>query len=201
MARSKLISTHPSPEELERLVASLPEPSAEAVAQFRQSLERGNQDSAPPLASEWPPILQEAEAMTDVRYAGPPTSDRPLVGTALVFAKRAFRLVGQPFINEALRKQVEFNQTLLAGVGQVYEMLQQYIRSQALWRTELDARLERLERAVHARTEPTPATRSAPEIERPARSADARPDPVIAESPPAADRPARKGPARPRKKR
>jgi hypothetical protein len=194
VARSKLISTDPSPEELERLISALPRPPEEAVAQFRQSLERSAQDSAPPLASEWPPILQEAEAKTDVRYAGPPTSDRPLVGSALVFAKRVFRLVGQPFINEALRKQVEFNQTLLAGVGQVYEMLQQYIRSQALWRTELEARLERLERAVNAQAAPPP------EPERPSKLADARPDPIIAEPPPAPE-PRRKSPTRPRKRR
>jgi hypothetical protein len=193
VAPSKLISIDPSPEELERVVAALPELPEAQVAELRESLERGAEDSAPPLAAEWPPILQEAEAMTDVRYAGPPTSDRPLVGTALVFAKRAFRLVGQPFINEALRKQVEFNQTLLAGVGQVYEMLQQYIRSQALWRTELDARLERLERAVGERVRP------ALELERPSRTAEVRPEAVSEE--PAPEPPVRKAPVRPRKKR
>ena len=104
-----------------------------------------------------------------MRYAEPPTSDRPLVGPALVFAKRAFRLVGQPFINEALRKQVAFNQAILAGVGQLYESLQQHARNQALWRAELESRLERLERARDAAPEAAAAPeRARPREERPA---------------------------------
>jgi len=142
----RFLCDDPTPAELERLMESLPPPPAQALEALRRDFAMSESPAATPAASEWPPLLQEVQGKADVRYAEPPTSDRPLVGPALVFAKRVFRLVGQPFINEALRKQVEFNQAIIAGVGQIYESLQQHLRNQALWRAEVDARLQRLER-------------------------------------------------------
>lgn len=135
----------PTPEELERLAAELPEPPAEVVEALRRDLD-ASRDAA--QAPSWPPFLQAARDKVDVRYAGPPTSERPLVGQALVLAKRIFRLFGQPFINEALRKQVEFNQEILAAAVQLHEQLQQQARSHALWRAEMERRLGELERRL-----------------------------------------------------
>ena len=132
----------PSPEELDRLVAELPEPPAQAVEELKRALDASRDATQAP---SWPPFLQAARDKVDVRYAGPPTSERPLVGAALVFAKRIFRLFGQPFINEALRKQVEFNQEILAAAVQLHEQLQQQARSHALWRAEIERRIEQLE--------------------------------------------------------
>jgi len=142
----RFLCDNPTPEELERLLEALPTPPAQKLETLRQDFALAQTPMAAPASLEWPPLLQEVQAKADVRYADPPTSERPVVGPALILAKRAFRLVGQPFINEALRKQVEFNQAIIAGVGQLYETLQQHVRNQGLWRAEVEARLQHLER-------------------------------------------------------
>jgi hypothetical protein len=60
-------------------------------------------------------------------------------------AKRAFRLAFQPFINEVLRKQVEFNEAILDSLALIYEQQRENARTQAAWRKELSERLAKLE--------------------------------------------------------
>jgi hypothetical protein len=153
MRGKKVISDDPPPEQLEEMLAQLTEPPQGVVDELRDELARG-QEAHPP--AEWPPFLQELRDKMDVRYAGPPTSDRPLVGPALILAKRIFRWVGQPFINEALRKQVEFNQAMVTAALQLHENLQQQGRNQALWREEIEARLADVEQKARGRTSEKP---------------------------------------------
>jgi len=61
--------------------------------------------------------------------------------------KRALGLALQPLINEVLRKQVEFNEAILAAVVQIDQKLQQHLRNQSLWNEEIEKRLERLEKS------------------------------------------------------
>lgn len=99
-----------------------------------------------PAEAEWPPLLQTPRTKKDSRYAEPPTSHREgVVGPVLVVAKRAFRLAFQPFINEVLRKQVEFNEAILDSLALVYEQQREESRAQAAWRQEVKARLAALE--------------------------------------------------------
>jgi hypothetical protein len=120
----------------------LPSPSAEARESLRATLERTERA---PMEAQWPPILETPRQKKDTRYAEPATSHRPVVGAALVLAKRAFRLAFQPFINEVLRKQVEFNEAILDSLALVYEQQRENARTQAAWRKEISERLGKLE--------------------------------------------------------
>ncbi len=120
----------------------LPSPSAEDREALRATLERTERA---PTEAEWPPILETPRQKKDSRYADPPSSHRPVVGPALVLAKRAFRLAFQPFINEVMRKQVEFNEAILDSLALIYEQQRESARTQAAWRKELSERLARLE--------------------------------------------------------
>jgi hypothetical protein len=120
----------------------LPSPTAEDQDALRATLERTERA---PTEAEWPPILETPRQKKDSRYADPPTSHRPVVGPALVLAKRAFRLAFQPFINEVLRKQVEFNEAILDSLALIYEQQRENARTQAAWRKELSERLAKLE--------------------------------------------------------
>jgi hypothetical protein len=120
----------------------LPSPSAEARESLRATLERTERA---PTEAQWPPILETPRQKKDTRYAEPATSHRPVVGPALVLAKRAFRLTFQPFINEMLRKQVEFNEAILDSLALIYEQQRENARTQAAWRKELSERLAKLE--------------------------------------------------------
>ena len=120
----------------------LPSPSPKDQEALRATLERTERA---PTEAEWPPILETPRQKKDSRYADPPTSHRPVVGPALVLAKRAFRLAFQPFINEVMRKQVEFNEAILDSLALIYEQQRENARTQAAWRTELSERLAKLE--------------------------------------------------------
>ena len=120
----------------------LPPPSPEAREDLRATLERTERA---PSEAQWPPILETPRQKKDSRYAEPATSHRPVVGPALVLAKRTFRRVFQPFINEVLRKQVEFNEAILDSLALIYEQQRENARTQAAWRKELTERLARLE--------------------------------------------------------
>ncbi|MDY7229544.1 hypothetical protein [Hyalangium rubrum] len=122
----------------------LPSPSSEARDALRASLERTERA---PTEAEWPPILEAPRQKKDTRYADPPSSHRPVVGPALVLAKRAFRKAFQPFINEMMRKQVEFNEAILDSLALIYEQQRENARTQAAWRKELGERLSKLENA------------------------------------------------------
>jgi hypothetical protein len=122
----------------------LPMPSSEDREALRTSLERTERA---PTEAQWPPILEGPRQKKDSRYADPPTSHRPVVGPVLVLAKRAFRGVFQPFINEVMRKQVEFNESILDSLALIYEQQRENARTQAAWRKELNERLARIEQA------------------------------------------------------
>lgn len=136
-----LLSTSPSSEQLAEAMARLPPVAPEALAELRQRLTASERSVSP---SGWPALLRDPHARRDTRYAPPPTSHRPLVGPALVLAKRAFRLAFQPFINEILRRQVEFNEAILDSLARLYEQQQEQARLQAQWRRRVEERLEAL---------------------------------------------------------
>jgi len=117
----------------------VPEATLEEVRRLLDASERA------PTSPEWPPILQAPRNKKDTRYADPPASHRPVVGPVLVAAKRAFRLAFQPFINEVMRRQVEFNEAILESLAIIYEHQQEGSRTQALWRQEMERRMARLE--------------------------------------------------------
>lgn len=143
MRPEDLVSSHPSAEEVAKSVSALPRPAPEALDEVRAVLERSR---SPGNGPAWPPFLEEARARLDVRTAPPATSHRGgVIGPALVSAKRSFRLVAQPFINEVLRRQVEFNEAILNGLAQLHEQLQAQARAQALWRADMEERMARLE--------------------------------------------------------
>jgi hypothetical protein len=122
----------------------LPSASPEDTERLRATLERTGRA---PMEAQWPPILETPRQKKDTRYADPPTSHRAMVGPVLVLAKRAFRLAFQPFINEVMRKQVEFNEAILDSLALIYEQQRESTRTQAAWRKELNERLARIEQA------------------------------------------------------
>jgi hypothetical protein len=121
---------------------ALPSPPEEHVAELRRKL---SEERRPESPTAWPPLLQNPRDKMDTRYASVPTSHRPLLGPPLVLAKRAFRLAFQPFINEVLRRQVEFNEAILESLALVYEQMRENARTQAAWRKDVEERLQRME--------------------------------------------------------
>ncbi|WP_246137605.1 MULTISPECIES: hypothetical protein [Myxococcus] len=149
MRAEDLLTRIPSPEAVAKETQKLPEPSAEARASLRQTLEASARPATP---TPWPALLQEARGKMDSRYAGPVTSHRGgLSGPALVLAKKAFRLVFQPFINEALRKQVEFNESILDALATIHDVQREHARTQATWRQDVERRLARIEDVARSR--------------------------------------------------
>jgi hypothetical protein len=137
-----LLTREPSAEALVAEAARLPPVPDDTLEELRRLLAASERAPTP---REWPPLLQGPRNKKDTRYADPPSSHRPVVGPVLVLAKRAFRLAFQPFINEVLRKQVEFNEAILESLATLYEHQRESARAQALWRQELERRLARLE--------------------------------------------------------
>ena len=148
MRPEDLLTSAPTPERLAAEAERLPEPSPEALEAVQRLLTASRRA---PAETEWPPLLQAPREKKDSRYAEPPTSHRAGVGPVLVAAKRAFRLAFQPFINEVLRKQVEFNEAILDSLALVYEQQREESRAQAAWRKEIAARLAALEQGPGAR--------------------------------------------------
>jgi hypothetical protein len=143
MHAEDLLTTSPTAEAVAAEVERLPPPPPEKLESLRRTLENTGQAN---LEREWPPLLQTPRGKRDSRYAEPATSHRPVLGPLLVFAKRTFRLGFQPFINEVLRKQVEFNEAILDALATVYEHQQLQARTQAQWRKEMAERISQLER-------------------------------------------------------
>ncbi|NVJ04028.1 hypothetical protein HUW63_02055 [Myxococcus sp. AM001] len=159
MRTEDLITRSPTAEAVAREAQQLPTPSDETQEALRQTLEAA---ARPPTPAPWPALLQEARGKMDSRYAEPATSHRGgLTGTALVLAKRAFRLTFQPFINEVLRKQVEFNESILDALATLHDVQREQARAQAAWRKELERRLAQLE-AAGTRAEGVAAEQQAP---------------------------------------
>ncbi|AKJ02722.1 hypothetical protein ATI61_117112 [Archangium gephyra] len=159
MRPEDLLTTAPTAERLAKEAERLPEPAPEQVESLRRLLDASQRA---PAETEWPPILQAPRSKKDSRYVEPPTSHRPVVGPVLVTAKRAFRLAFQPFINEVLRKQVEFNEAILDSLALIYEHQREESRTQTAWRREVMARLSALERPTPKQTSPeqTPPERT-----------------------------------------
>ncbi|QDE91373.1 hypothetical protein BHS06_21645 [Myxococcus xanthus] len=159
MRPEDLITRAPTAEAVARETQQLPTPSDEAQEALRQTLDAA---ARPPTPAPWPALLQEARGKMDSRYAEPATSHRGgLTGTALVLAKRAFRRTFQPFINEVLRKQVEFNESILDALATLHDVQREQARAQAAWRKELERRLAKLE-ATGTRTDPITTEQQAP---------------------------------------
>lgn len=145
MRPEDLLASPALAERLAERASRLPPPSPEQEAALRHLLEASHRA---PAEVEWPPVLQMPRDKKDSRYAEPPTSHRTgVVGPVLVTAKRAFRLAFQPFINEMLRKQVEFNEAILDSLAQIYEHQREESRTQSAWRREVATRLATLERS------------------------------------------------------
>ena len=142
MRAEDLLTREPTAEAVAAETTRLPPVSDATLAEVRRLLELSERA---PTSPEWPPLLQAPRNKKDTRYADPPSSHRPVVGPVLVLAKRAFRLAFQPFINEALRRQVEFNEAILESLATLYEHQKESARTQALWRQEWERRLARLE--------------------------------------------------------
>lgn len=142
MRAEDLLTREPSAETLADEAARLPSVPEATLEEVRRLLEVSKRA---PSSPEWPPVLQAPRNKKDTRYAEPPSSHRPVVGPVLVLAKRAFRLTFQPFINEIMRRQVEFNEAILESLATLYEHQRESARTQALWRQELERRLARLE--------------------------------------------------------
>jgi hypothetical protein len=158
-----LLTRAPTAEAVAKEARKLPRPSEEAREALRRSLEAAARPTTP---TPWPALLQEARGKMDSRYAEPATSHRGgLAGLALVLSKRAFRRVFQPFINEALRKQVEFNESILDALATIHDVQREHARTQATWRQEMERRLALMEAAAERGREPT-GTSSEPERTR-----------------------------------
>lgn len=171
MRPEDLLTRAPTAEAVVRETRKLPRPSEEAREALRRSLEAASRPAAP---APWPALLQEARGKMDSRYAEPATSHRGgLAGLALVVSKRAFRRVFQPFINEVLRKQVEFNESILDALATLHDVQREHARSQATWRQELEHRLARIEAAAERA-----ASRGREDGPVPAESSMAKPDPT-----------------------
>jgi hypothetical protein len=155
MRPEDLLTKKPSAERLATEAAKLPKSDPRQEESLRRLLDASQRA---PAETEWPPLLQAPRSKKDSRYVDPPTSHRPVVGPVLVAAKRAFRVAFQPFINEVLRKQVEFNEAILDSLALVYEHQREESRTQAAWRREVMARLAALEKEKEKKKE-TPPTR------------------------------------------
>ena len=161
MRAEDLLTHAPSPEAVAKETQKLPEPTAEAREALRQALEASARPATP---TPWPALLQEARGKMDSRYAGPVTSHRGgLSGLALVLAKQAFRLAFQPFINETLRKQVEFNESILDALATIHDVQREHARTQATWRQDVERRLARMEDAARGLAPHEGASNEAPE--------------------------------------
>ncbi len=90
-------------------------------------------------------IIARLNALRDVRVGLPITSHRQLLGQVIVISKKVFRKMGQPFLNEALRKQALFNETLVPWVEHVQRRLSLMDDSVSALRHGTDARLRQLE--------------------------------------------------------
>ncbi|MHA7631848.1 hypothetical protein [Corallococcus sp. M7] len=172
MRAEDLITDDPTVKAVLESLERLPTPEPEKVEALRRRLAA---TQAPATSAAWPPFLEGARLKRDARYADPPSSHRPLVGPALVMAKRAFRLAFQPFINEALRRQVEFNEAILDALMLIHEHQRVQARTQSLWRQEVERQLEQLtSRLPPAAPEPTSEPSPEPVGEPPRRAPSRR---------------------------
>lgn len=105
-----------------------------------------HREKVPPTAA---PFLKQLEDLQDVRIGLPVTSHRSgLIGPSLVTAKKLFRVAFQPFINELMRKQAQFNESLIALTYAMYRDLRSTESAMQAMGAGLQARIRKLEEAV-----------------------------------------------------
>ena len=91
-------------------------------------------------------FLKQLQDLYDPRVGLPIASHRkPPIGTILVVAKKGFRLLFQAFINETLRKQLLFNETLLKLLHVIYHDINSVEGATLAMRAGLQERLRKLE--------------------------------------------------------
>jgi|SRR5215472_666775 len=96
-------------------------------------------------------FLKQLQDFYDPRVGLPITSHRkPPVGRILVVAKKSFRLLFQVFINETLRKQFLFNETLLKLLHVIYHDISSVEGATLAMRAGLQERLRKLEERLSA---------------------------------------------------
>lgn len=144
MRANELLASEPLARAVMEEAERLPSPPTSEVEALRERLKLSER---PATDAAWPQVLQAPREKKDTRYAEPATSHRPVVGPVLVLAKRSFRKLFQPFINEVMRRQVEFNEAILDALAHIYEQQQERARAEARWREAVDARLKKLEQS------------------------------------------------------
>lgn len=98
-------------------------------------------------------FLTRLKALADARLGLPIKSHRPPpIGTIIIGFKKAFRILAQPLINEALAKQATLNEELVEWSRAVIADIEANERSMLAMRTGLEIRMSRLD-AVIARLE------------------------------------------------
>jgi len=91
-------------------------------------------------------FLKQLQDLHDPRVGLPITSHRkPPIGTILVVAKKGFRLLFQAFINETVRKQLLFNETLLKLLHVIYHDINSVEGATLAMRAGLQERLRKVE--------------------------------------------------------
>lgn len=94
-------------------------------------------------------FLRRLQGFVDTRLGAPVKTHRPPpLGPAIVAAKKTFRRAFQPFINEVLGRQTQFNEELIAWGRAITRDVEALERSMTALRTILDLRLSRLEATV-----------------------------------------------------
>lgn len=131
-----------SAEELLRRAREAPAaPGAPSAEEVNERLA----DGVGPMAIEG--YVKRLFELRDARTGLPITSHRPGVGRAVVAAKQAFRSAFQPFLNEALRKQAEFNETLAQWAQAVTRAVVRQEAEAEAFREQVEGRLRALEQA------------------------------------------------------
>lgn len=91
-------------------------------------------------------LLRALSEFADARRGMPTTSHRGgLVGPAVVNAKKVFRRVFQPFVNEALMRQTHFNEHLLDWAHAVHREFRTLESAALAVQSRLDGRVRALE--------------------------------------------------------
>lgn len=94
-------------------------------------------------------FLRRLQGFVDTRLGAAVKTHRPPpLGPAIVAAKMTFRRAFQPFINEVLGRQTQFNEELIVWGRALTRDVEALERSMTALRTSLDLRLSRLEGAV-----------------------------------------------------
>lgn len=148
MRPEDLIALEPTPRELSAAMAELPKPDPGMLEAVKIQLESTRCLQGP---AELPAFLEAPRRRADTRVAATPvTSHRPVVGGLVIAAKETFRTAFQPFINEMLRRQVEFNESIVEALITIHDQLQLAAQTNDLRRAALETRIAALEAQLRA---------------------------------------------------